>query len=171
MTILTKTINKKRIKTTGTILVSQKAESVFDFFANPSNDNLWRTEINKSTVNGALQVGVTISEYSYLSKKAPDNLVELKCVQYAKDKFAIFETFDNAPFDLRSERHVKAISDNKTEIVYSLTFDIEIVKYALGFALPKFIVSFKANSDMKKYLRQLKAKLETDDKSSVISKC
>lgn len=162
MTSTSKMTNKKLIKTTGTILVNKKAERVFDFFANPSNDNLWRTEINKSTLDGALQLGVTVSEYSYLSKKVPNNLIELTCVQFDKNKLTIFETHDNAQFHLRSQRQVKAISDNTTEIIYTIDFDIGLVKYALGFALPKFIVSLKAESDMKKYLRQLKTKLDND---------
>ena len=48
---------------------------MFDFFANPTNDNLWRTEINKSILDGALQLGATVSEYSNLSKKASNNLL------------------------------------------------------------------------------------------------
>jgi len=101
-------------------------------------------------------------EYSYLSKKAPNNLVEIQCVQFDKNKIAVFETLQNAPFYLRSERKLNVISDNRTKIMYSLAFDPEIVKFALGFALPRFIVSVKANSDMKKYLKQLKTKLEND---------
>jgi hypothetical protein len=154
------TTNKKLIKTAGTILVHSYVDRVFDFFVDPGNDNLWRTEINRSILNGALQVGVTVSEYSYLSKKAPDNLIELQCVQYEKNKLAIFETSENSDFYLRSERQVNAISDTTTEIIYLLEFDISIVKFALGFALPKFIISYKANSDMKKYLLQLKSILE-----------
>ncbi len=162
MTTTNKMTNKKLIKTTRSILVNKKAESVFDFFANPSNDNLWRTEINKSTIDGTLQLGVTISEYSYLSKRVPNNLIELVCVRFDKNKLAIFETQHNAQFHIRSQRQVNAILENTTEIIYTLDFDIDLVKYALGFALPKFIVSFKAASDMKKYLRQLKTKLEND---------
>jgi len=162
MTTINKMTNKKLIKTTGTILVNKEAESVFDFFANPSNDKFWRTEINKSMLNGTLQLGVKISEYSYLSKKVPDNLIELKCIEFDKNKLAIFESDDNAEFYIRSKRQVKAISDNTTEIIYTIDFDIGLVKYALGIALPKFIVSFKADSDIKKYLRQLKTKLNND---------
>ncbi|MFZ4057488.1 MAG: hypothetical protein ACOYKE_05090 [Ferruginibacter sp.] len=148
------------IKTTGTIIINKKVDIVFDFFANPCNDNLWRTEINKSTLDDQLQLGTTIYEYSNLSKKAPNHLIELKCIQYDKDNLAIFETTNNATFYLRSQRQVNPISDNKTAINYTLEFDISLVNYALGFSLPKFIISFKANSDMKKYLRHLKTKLE-----------
>ncbi|GAB3557719.1 SRPBCC family protein [Spirosoma fluminis] len=154
---------KKLVKTTGTILINKDTESVFNFFANPVNDTLWRTEINKSTLNGPLQVGVTVYEYSYLSKKAPDNLIELKCVQYDKSRLAIFETPGNAEFYLRSERQVNPIFDITTEIVYTLEFDINVVKFALGFPLPKFIISFKAGSDMEKYLQRLKSKLENQE--------
>jgi hypothetical protein len=161
MNMTNETTNKKLIKTTGTILVNKSVRSVFDFFANPSNDKLWRTEINQSKLDGALQLGVTVSEYSYLSKKVPNNLLELKCVQFDKNKIAIFETPGNAKFYLKSQRQVKPVSVNTTEIIYTLYFDKSIVKFALGFSLPKFIVSMKANSDMKKYLRKLKTELES----------
>jgi hypothetical protein len=157
-----KTTNKRLIRTAGTILVNKDIDSAFDFFANPGNDNLWRKEINKSILNGTLQSGTTVSEYSYLSKKASNNLIELKCIQYDKNNVAIFKTADNAQFHLRSQRQVKAISANQTELIYTLDFDFDLVKFVLGFSLPKFIVSYKANSDMKKYLRQLKAKLENN---------
>lgn len=155
-------INKTRIKATGSILVNKSAESIFDFFANPFNDNLWRTEIHKSTIDGKLQLGATISEYAYLSKRVPNNLTVLKCVQFEQNKIATFETEETAQFYMRSIRQVNAISENTTAIIYTLYFDIDLVKYALGFALPKFIVSFKTDSDLKKYLRQLKTKLEND---------
>ena len=150
--------NKRLVKTRGTILININLDNVFDFFANPCNDNLWRTEINQSTLDGTLQLGVTVSEYSNLSRKASNNLLKLKCVLFDKNKTATFET-TNEPFYLKSERQVKAISENTTEIIYSIDFDIAIVKHALGFSLPKFIVSMKADSDMKKYLRQLKKQL------------
>ncbi|WP_460634306.1 SRPBCC family protein [Larkinella harenae] len=154
-------MNTNLIKNSGAILVNKNAEDVFDFFANPCNDNLWRTEINKSLLDGPLQVGVTVSEYSYLSKKESNNLLELKCVQFEKNKIAVFETPDNPKFYLRSQRLVKAVSDNTTELIYKLDFDKSIVKFAVGFSLPNFIISLKAGSDMKKYLRQLKKQLES----------
>lgn len=152
--------NKKLTETTGSILVGQNVATAFDFFANPCNDSLWRTEINQSTLNGTLQLGVTVSEYSYLSKKVSNNLLVLQCVQFEKNNIAIFETPENASFYLKSKRQVKAASADTTELIYTLRFDINIVKFALGFGLPKFIVSMKANSDMRKYLRQLKNQLD-----------
>jgi hypothetical protein len=148
------------IKTSEKILVDRNIDHVFDFFANPGNDSLWRTEINKSEPDGALQQGVTVSEYSYLSKKAPNNLLQLNCVEFDKNRKAIFETSGDCRFYLKNQRSVKAVSENTTELSYSLEFDKSIVNFALGFSLPSFIVSFKAKADMKKYLRQLKRHLE-----------
>jgi hypothetical protein len=155
--------SKDLILTQGTIVINKNIEHVFDFFTNPGNDSLWRAEINKSIVNGPLQVGVIVSEYSHLSKKVPDNLVELKCKQFDKNATAVYETSEDADFYIISQRRVRSVSSSSTEVFYSLSFDKSIVKFALGFALPKFIISLKANSDMKKYLRQLKAKLEKDE--------
>lgn len=152
--------NSKLIQATGTILVNKSVEIVFNFFTNPGNDSFWRTEINQSTLDGPIQQGVTVSEYSNLSKKVPNNLLELKCVRLEKNKVAIFETTEDSKFYLKNQREVKAVSGNSTEVIYTLDFDVDIVKFALGFGLPKFIVSIKANSDMKKYLRQLKNHLE-----------
>ena len=154
--------DKRIIKSTGTILVKKNIETVFDFFANPTYDMFWRTEINQSHLDSILQLGVTVAEYSYLSKKASNNLVELICVKFDKNKIAVFETLDSAKFYLKTERQVKSVSSNATEVMYSISFDKSIVKFALGFGLPKFIVSLKADSDMKKYLRQLKTILEND---------
>ncbi len=156
-------LNKRKlVEATGTILVKQDVETVFNFFADPGNDSLWRTEVNQSTLDGNLEAGVTVSEFSYLSKKAPNNLIELKCIALDKNKVAIFETPQNAMFYERSQRQVKLVSTTTTELIYTLQFDMEIVKFALGFSLPKFIVSMKAGSDMKKYLRNLKRQLEKD---------
>jgi sugar/nucleoside kinase (ribokinase family) len=155
------TLNKKKLITiTGTILINKDVETVFNFFADPGNDAQWRAEVNESTLDGNLEMGVTVFEHSYLSKKAPNNLIELKCIEFKRNKIAIFETEPNAKFYERSQRQVNVVSGSTTEITYSLDFDIEIVKFALGFSLPKFIVSMKAGSDMKKYLRNLKKQLE-----------
>lgn len=151
---------QKLITISGTIVVNKNQETVFKFFANPTNDKFWRAEINESTLSNTLQLGVMISEYSYLSKKAPNNLIQLECVEYTQNEIAIFETPNNAPFYERSERQVKSITVNTTEVNYSLNFDKGIVKLALGFSLPSFIIYLKAKSDLKKYLQQLKSVLE-----------
>jgi len=151
---------EKPIRVTGTVVINKKADDVFSFVSDPANDKFWRTEINESSLDGALQAGVKVREYSYLSKKANNHLLVLQCTRFEKNQLVVFETPDNSPFYQKSEREVRVVSDHTTEVIYTLDFDMNIVKHALGFALPKFVVSFKAKSDMKKYLKQLKEKIE-----------
>lgn len=153
-------MNKSIITARGKITVHTSIERAFDFFADPANDGLWRSEINRSISGGPVQVGVKVTEYSYLSKKAPNNLVQLTCVAFEKNRAATFETPAGSPFYEKSQREVRALAGNSTEITYAIEFDINIVKFALGFSLPRFIIALKAQNDMKKYLRQLKQNLE-----------
>lgn len=151
---------KEIISNSGTLLVNRKVETVFEFFSNPENDKFWRKEINQSTLVKPLQVGTMVAEYSYLSKKAPCHLTELRCVQYEKNKMAVFETMPEAKFYLKSQRLVSAVSENTTQIFYKIEFEGELVKFALGFSLPAIIIRLKSNRDLKKYLGNLKTKLE-----------
>lgn len=153
-------MNHRPITVSGIILIRKNTAEAFDYFANPENDVHWRTEINQSKLLGPLQPGVMVEEYSFLSKKASNNLITFQCIELRKDQIALFETPKNSKFYLRSERKVRVIGENETEIQYHLTFDLEIVKYALGFSLPKWLIQWKAKSDMKKYLRKLKSILE-----------
>lgn len=151
---------RQLIHASGTIMVNKDVASVFTFFANPANDHHWRKEINKSILDGPLEAGVTFSEYSYLSKRAPNHVLEFICVQFDKNKVAVFETLGHSRFYEKSQRMVKAVADQVTAITYTLDFDKSIVQFALGFPLPGFVISWKANSDLKKYLRQLKRLVE-----------
>lgn len=155
----------KPIRISGSLIINNQADRVFNFFANPLNDRLWRKEVRETIMNGPLQLGVLVSEYSYLSPKAPRNLLEFSCVKYEPDHTAVFETLTNARFYEKSERLVAVISSQKTRVTYTLEFDSSIVKYALGFSLPVFLISFIAKYDMKKYLRKLKAILEAGTNS------
>lgn len=153
--------SKSMIRSSGSILIHRNVEAVFRFFADPTNDPQWRTEVTHTTRKGDPGEGTTVHEHSYLSKKAPDVVVELRCVRFEENERVIFETPDGAPFYRRSERRVIVRSDGNTEVVYTLEFDTAIVKHALGFALPRFIVAQKAGHDLKRYLKRLKAMLES----------
>lgn len=148
------------ISINGSLKIRKQATEVFRYFANPENDINWRTEIKQSQLLGPLQVGATVEEYSYLSKQAPNNLITLNCIEYKKDQKILFETPSNSKFYLKSERNVRVIGEHETEIHYYLTFDKEIVKFALGYSLPKWLIQWKAQKDMSKYLKQLKNVLE-----------
>lgn len=138
------------------IYIEKPCAEVFDYVADLHNDNQWRTEINNTEITGhKIMVGVLAKEHSYLSKKVPDFIYELRCIIYEENAQITFETTDNSLFYQKNTRIVQVISDKKTLLNYSIEFDAKVVKHALGFALPKWLVAYKAQSDMKKYLRNL----------------
>jgi len=141
--------------------MNREASTVFQFFADPANDPLWRSEINRVVVHGTLQRGVKISEYSKLSGKLPDHLLHFECVDFAENAAIIFETVPGSAFYQRSERNTEALSNGTTRVCYKVSFDRSIVKFALGITLPQFVITWKARNDGRKYLRKLRSALET----------
>jgi len=148
------------IAVSGSIIINRDASSVFRFFADPANDHLWRSEISRVIVHGKLQRGVKTSEYSRLSPSLPDHLLRFECVKFKQVSAAVFETIPGSQFYQRSEREVLPLSAMRTKVIYSLDFDRSIVKFALGFPLPVFIIKWKAQRDARKYLEQLRRELE-----------
>lgn len=70
------------------------------------------------------------------------------------------ETTPQNKFWSKNTRLVEPSSNKKTQVTYRLQFDRNIVKYRLGFSLPKFLIYFYTKSTMKKYLAVLKSILE-----------
>jgi len=149
------------IKITAEIVVRKAIHETFAFLANPGNDHLWRQEINESIVSGPIQLGVTVTEYSKLSVRKPNNKIVLTCIEFRENERVVFQSVENERFYVRSTREVQKKAAHETNVVYTLEFDPSIVKFALGFGLPAFLISFKAKGDMKKYLFKLKSILES----------
>lgn len=149
------------LKTVQEITVQNSLENAFAFFCNPANDHLWRKEINETVVKRALQAGVLAYEYSRLSGKRPNNLVVLECTEFVPNSRVTFQSVPDSPFYLKSVRTVVAATNKETKLIYGLDFDTALVKFALGFSLPAFIIATKARGDMKKYLMKLKFLLES----------
>jgi hypothetical protein len=51
------------------IIIRRSASKVFDFFAKPENDAMWRAEVNRSLPGGEISLGVKLSEYSHLPNR------------------------------------------------------------------------------------------------------
>jgi uncharacterized membrane protein len=146
----------KTIKAKNTVIVNKNIDSVFEFISNLENDSLWRKEINETKVSGKPALNVIVIEDSFLSKRTPSNIIELKCIDFQLNKLIVYETANEKYFYLKSTREVESITDNSTKITYSIEFDKAIVKHGLGFNLPTFLIQFVTNTDMKKYLSKLK---------------
>ncbi len=150
-----------QIVTKGEILINKNTSTVFAFIANLQNDSQWRSEINETTMNGAAQLGVMVKESSFLSKRVPANVLALTCTQFTLNESITYTTVPSSPFYLQSIRKVETINNQSCKFIYEITFDKSIVKHALGFGLPGFIIYMVAKGDMKKYLKKLKERLES----------
>ncbi len=150
-----------QIDISSTIIISTNYKKVFEYVSNYSNDVFWRKEINAVKINTeSVEKNTLIIEDSFLSKKTPNYISKLKCIEFQKYELIISETiFDNS-FWAKNTRIVEVLPNGSTKLTYRVQFDINIVKHGLGFSLPKFIVNFYTKSTMNKYLSVLKNILE-----------
>ncbi|CAN5758130.1 hypothetical protein BH11BAC3_BH11BAC3_11790 [soil metagenome] len=151
----------KKIDITSGILISKDIETVFEYLADYSKEPLWRNEVKNVYMDtDVVMKGTLVKEDAFLSKKIPSYISTFVCTGYEKNKHAIFETTGENTFYQKKMRYVEAAEANKTNVTYRLQFDVAIVKYSLGFALPKFIIDAYTKMLMKKYLKVLKNILE-----------
>jgi hypothetical protein len=148
------------IKATGTITILANSKTVFEYLSNLENDKFWRKEINATSMKTKPQIHALATEDAFLSKRRPNNILNLICTQYSEHERVVYQTMSDSKFFLKSDRQVEPISPNETTVIYSIEFDKSIVKHGLGFTLPTFIVNFVTKRDMKKYLSQLKTVIE-----------
>lgn len=148
-----------------TISIESDQKTVFDYIADLSNDSQWRSEIMRTQRDGILQLGDVALEESFLSKKVPSHLRKLFCCSYVPDVFVAYQTAPGDPHYLRSTRSVRAIAPGITGFTYMLEFDPSIVKLAMGFQLPRFVVNIVTRTAMKSYLKKLKSTLEAQGSS------
>ncbi len=148
------------IKISDSISIQKPLEEVFTFVSNLENDKVWRKEINHTVMKSRPQLNARASENSFLSKRVPNHILELQCIEFEESKKVVYETVFGSKFYLKSEREVEAVSSNETKFIYTLEFDTSVVKHGLGFSLPTFLVKLVAKADMKKYLNQLRIKMD-----------
>ncbi len=149
------------IDITETIVISENYKTVFDYYADYTNDKYWRKEINNTVTDSEfIQEGLLLTEDSYLSGKIKNYINTLTCTAFKPETLIICETTQQAKFWSKSIRQVEQFSGNQTKVIYRLQFNLNIVKYGLGFRLPAFLVKFYTRQTMKKYLAELKQVIE-----------
>lgn len=151
------------INITQSIQISADSKKVFTYFSNPAKDKFWRKEINNTTINSEPKLGAIAREDSFLSKKVPNHILELECVEFSNNKEIVYQTVPGSRFFLRSRRRVEEASGGNTIVTYQIEFSKDIVKHGIGFSLPTFLINMVTNKDMKKYLHELKRILETEN--------
>ena len=147
---------------TATLLVQKDPQTVFAYIADLRLDKNWRKEIKETVyTNPGPALGNMAIEESYLSKKVPAYKAALQCITYTPGKSIVYQSLPENAFYLQNTRRVEEISGQATKITYKLTFDVALVKYAIGFTLPNFLIKFYTQKTMRVYLQKLKHILET----------
>ncbi len=151
-------VSGTQIIATGVAIFNCSNETLFNYVADLANDKNWRGEITRTDTNGQPRLNCIATEHSFLSKKLPDHTNVLVCRQFENGKRIVYETEPTAAFYLKSDRTVESQGAG-SQFTYVVAFDSNIVKHALGFGLPKWLIAWKTRSDMKKYLSKLAAVL------------
>ena len=153
--------NKTSINLVTTIIVEKDSQTVFAYMSDLRLDKNWRKEINETIVaESHLTIHSIAIEDSCLSKKVPHHKAVLRCVAYFPGKQVVYQSLPDNMFWLQNTREVEQLENNRTKIVYKLAFDPAVVKYALGFKLPVFIIKYYTQATMLSYLKKLKQLLE-----------
>lgn len=147
-------VSGNHIIATGIAQLSCETDALFNYVADLGNDKNWRSEIVRTDTNGRPALNSVVIEHTFLSKQLPDHINTLICRQFIDNQRIVYETEPTAAFYLKSDRKVEPIGSG-ARFTYVVTFDTGIVKQALGFSLPKWLIAWKTKTDMKKYLSKL----------------
>jgi hypothetical protein len=146
-----------------TISIARDQKSVFNYIADLGNDSQWRSEVRCTSREGRVKLGNIAHEESFLSKKIPSYVRKLTCCSYVSDTLVVYQTAPEDPHSLRSTRSVRSTGLGHTEFTYLLEFDPSVVKLAMGFPLPRFLIKMVTRRAMKSYLKKLRTILQEQD--------
>ncbi|MEO6357974.1 MAG: hypothetical protein ABIU77_19140 [Ferruginibacter sp.] len=151
------------IQVKSAVLINQNYQVVFDYISNYTNDVFWRAEVKKTIVDTvSICKGTTITQQTFLSKKIPVFVTTFRCTDFTKGERVVCETTTENAYWCRSVRAVQQVNGNLTKVFYQLGFDSSIVQYGLGFKLPRLIILFYTKQTMRRYLRILKNRMESN---------
>jgi hypothetical protein len=140
------------------IIINRPIDKVFEFAANPMNDEQWRSEVNGIDSDGGWEVGTTYREDSTLGLNPHfETITKMTELEYPKKM--VVKT-GNDRLHLRSERTFSALGDNKTKMTYKVQVDKTMPFIATKLPVPNFLVKFYYGQVMQGYLGDLKNILE-----------
>jgi len=149
------------IKLKYSVVIEASQEEVFEFVANPLNDHLWRSEVNRIESSGEISaVGTEFLENAWIGIQK--NFITItRLVEYKAPDRALFITVDRNPYFLKSDRIFSSLKDGKTLFTYKVDFDKKMVPKTFGINVRPSIVKKLYGILMKKYLRKLKSILDS----------
>ncbi|WP_256006740.1 SRPBCC family protein [Pedobacter deserti] len=141
-------------------MIGSDCRSAFEFIADLRNDWRWRTEVRTTVLDGEVRLGAVAVEASYLSKKMPAYLRKLVCSSYTPGQTVAYQTEPANLHYLKTTRWAVSHGPNLSQLTYRLEFDPSIVRFSLGYPVPRLIIHYVTRRAMKAYLRNLKRILE-----------
>lgn len=149
----------KKVSMSESIIINAAPEKLFDYMVDGNNDPKWRTEVDRMDVQGALEEGTIMVEYSsfykFLHTVTPTEIKTLN-----RPSKLILETPDNHPSWLRSIRTIEPLGDGKSKFTYELAFSLDAMKQIMPFTPPVNLVTMWYSPRIKKYLKNLKGIVE-----------
>lgn len=147
------------VKMSSSVEIAVPAQRLFEYISDGNNDPKWRTEVDRMEVQGEIEEGTVMIEYSsfyrFLHTVTP---TEIKTLD-APHKL-VLETPDSHPTWLRSIRTIEELEHDQVRFTYELAFSLDSMKQILPFTPPAKLVSMWYSPRIKKYLRNLKKIVE-----------
>jgi hypothetical protein len=151
---------KKRISLLHAIEINTSAEKIFDFVSDLSNDVKWRPEVERMETKGERKIGTIVIEYIRIYKFFKIiTPTEIKVLD-RPHKFTV-ETPASHPTWVECIRSIEKVGNDTVRFTVRLSFSLDNLKQVFPFTPPSFAVRWWYAPRMKKYLKNLKNRLET----------
>lgn len=132
----------------------------FDFVSDLSNDPLWRSEVDRMEVRGAIEVGTVAVEYSTLFMGLMKTVTPTVIATLERPHLCVFETPANAEPRLVSRRQLRSRGENRTEFVYRL--ETELRWGGVAGAMGAKLLEALYRPRLPRYLNTLKTLVEAE---------
>lgn len=144
----------------GEIVISKPVATVFSYLADMRNDQFWRDEVKHTTAESGPGLHCQVQQQTELNKNKPLYSASYICNKFIANEEAMYETTTDSTDWQRSIRHVQAIDASTTKVLYTVEFERNIIKHGMSVVPPSFMIDLFLTATIKKYLQQLKDKLE-----------
>ena len=142
------------------IVINASRANVFAFITDLSKDPKWRTEVDRMDVQGPIEEGTVAVEYSTLFGGLMKTVTPTVIKTLKPDSLAVFVTPEDHPMWLESYRELTDLGDERTEMIYRLSFDVE--PSGVFGAIYANVLKTLYEPRMPKYMENLKNLIEAE---------
>jgi len=153
---------KKNICLLHAIEINTSPEKIFDYISDLNNDPKWRPEVAKMEVHGEKTLGTQVTEYITVYRYFKFTTPTILKVLDRPTKF-IAETPDSHPTWVECIRTIETLENGKSKFTVQLSFSLDNMLQILPFIPPAIFIQMWYARRMKRYLKNLKGILETEE--------